>query len=81
MFGCLAIYVQEKIVLILREKATYPRDNGLWLATTEEHHLSLGLEFPQMRSIGLLGKKITGWQVLPSDAADFEERLAAYASA
>jgi hypothetical protein len=26
-----------------------------------------------MRSIGLLGKKITGWQVLPSDSADFEE--------
>ncbi len=73
MFGCLAIYVQEKIVLILREKPTYPADNGVWLATTEEHHRSLRSEFPHMRSIGLLGKKITGWQVLPSEAADFEE--------
>jgi hypothetical protein len=26
-----------------------------------------------MRSIQLLGKKITGWQVLPSTAPDFEE--------
>lgn len=26
-----------------------------------------------MRSIGLLGKKVTGWQVLPVDAPDFEE--------
>jgi hypothetical protein len=26
-----------------------------------------------MRSIQLLGKKITGWQVLPADAPDFEE--------
>jgi hypothetical protein len=73
MFGCLAIYVQEKIVFILREKTTYPADNGVWLATTEDHHASLHSEFPHLRSIGLLGKKITGWQVLPSDAADFEE--------
>lgn len=73
MFGCLAIYVEEKMVLILREKPKYPADNGVWLATTEEHHQSLRSEFPRMRSIGLLGKKITGWQVLPSDAPDFEE--------
>jgi hypothetical protein len=26
-----------------------------------------------MRSIGVLGEKITGWQVLPADAPDFEE--------
>ncbi len=73
MFGCLAIYVEEKIVLILREKPKYPADNGVWLATTEEHHQSLRAEFPRMRSIGLLGGKITGWQALPSDAPDFEE--------
>ncbi|MGA2922979.1 MAG: hypothetical protein ABSE28_17880 [Candidatus Sulfotelmatobacter sp.] len=73
MFGCLAIYVGEKIVLILRDKPTYTADNGVWLATTEEHHLSLLPEFPNMRSIGLLGKKVTGWQVLPVDAPDFEE--------
>lgn len=73
MFGCLAIYVKQKIVLILREKPTYPEDNGVWLATTPEHHESLRREFQNMRSIKLLGKKVTGWQVLPSDAPDFEE--------
>jgi hypothetical protein len=73
MFGCLAIYVGKKIVLILRDKPTYTADNGVWLATTEEHHPSLLAEFPNMRSIGLLGKKVTGWQVLPVDAPDFEE--------
>ncbi len=73
MFGCLAIYVGEKIVLILRDKPTYMADNGVWLATTEEHHPSLRPEFPSMRSVGLLGKKVTGWQVLPVDAPDFEE--------
>jgi hypothetical protein len=26
-----------------------------------------------MRSIGVLGTAVTGWQVLPADASDFEE--------
>lgn len=73
MFGCLAVYVQNKIVLILRDKPDQTADNGVWLATTEEHHQSLRRDFPTMRSIKVLGKKVTGWQVLPSDAEDFEE--------
>ena len=99
MFGCLAVYVGEEIVMILRDKKSEtkseakkgktPRgtregmicraptsvseDNGVWLATTAEHHESLQREFPNMRSIRMFGKKVTGWQVLPADAADFEE--------
>lgn len=73
MFGCLAVYVGDKIVLILRDKPTKRGDNGVWLATTHEHHESLRREFPNMRSIPLLGKKVTGWQVLPASAPDFEE--------
>jgi hypothetical protein len=73
MFGCLAVYVEDKIVLILRDKREQTADNGVWLATTEEHHESLRREFPSMRSIRVLGKAVTGWQVLPADAADFEE--------
>lgn len=73
MFGCLAIYVKDKIVLILRDKPASKMDNGVWLATTKEQHASLSKEFPNMRSIRVLGKKVTGWQVLPADAPDFEE--------
>ena len=73
MFGCLAVYVEDKIVLILRDRRTKTADNGVWLATTEEHHESLRREFPSMRSIRLFGKKVTGWQVLPAEAPDFEE--------
>jgi hypothetical protein len=72
MFGCLAVYVGDKIVLMLREKQKQKEDNGVWLATTAEHHQSLRGEFPHMRSIHLLGKEVTGWQVLPADAPDFE---------
>src|SRR5208282_49872 len=73
MFGCLAIYVEDKIVLILRDKRDKTADNGVWLATAEEHHESLRREFPNMLSIQVLGKKVTGWQVLPGDAPDFED--------
>jgi hypothetical protein len=73
MFGCLAVYVKDKIVLVLRDKRESTVDNGVWLATTVEHHASLGREFPNMRSIKVLGKSVTGWQVLPADAPDFEE--------
>jgi hypothetical protein len=74
MFGSLAVYVGDKIVLILRNRqGETTADNGVWLATTEEHHHSLRREFPNMRSIQVVGKKMTGWQVLPLDAPDFEE--------
>jgi hypothetical protein len=73
MFGCLAVYVEDKIVLILRDKRDDTADNGVWLATTEEHHESLRREFPNMRSIQVLGKRVTGWQVLPAAAPEFEE--------
>lgn len=73
MFGCLAVYVGPKIVLILRDKPAPPADNGVWLATTKDHHESLRREFPNMRSIGVLGKEVTGWQLLPAEAPDFEE--------
>lgn len=73
MFGCTAVYVGERIVFALRDKQDDPEDNGVWLATTVEHHASLGREFPSMRSIGVLGSPPTGWQNLPSEASDFEE--------
>jgi len=57
---------------LARADVPVTRDNGVWLATTIEHHESLRLEFPNMRSVAVFGKKVTGWQVLPADAPDFE---------
>lgn len=73
MFGAHAVYVDEQIVFILRNRPTSPKDNGIWLATTAEHHKSLKKDFPKMRSIKLFGPGPTGWQVLPADAESFEE--------
>ncbi len=73
LFGCLAVYIGSKIVLALRDKPTAIASNGVWLATTEEHHQSLRHEFPYMQSIPVLGPGVTGWQILPANAPDFEE--------
>jgi hypothetical protein len=76
MFGCTAVYVGERIVLILRERPTRTDDNGVWLATTREHHESLGKDLPSMRSIGVLADGgITGWQSLPADGEHFEDEV------
>lgn len=73
MFGCLAIYVGDKIIGVLRDRDNSSvEDNGMWLATTKEHHKSLQADFPNMRSIRVLGQGVTGWQILPADAPDFE---------
>ncbi|HEX4378288.1 MAG TPA: hypothetical protein VHZ99_14145 [Steroidobacteraceae bacterium] len=73
MFGCTAVYIEEKIVLVLRDRPTSPRDNGIWLATSREHHDSLRREFPRMRSIEVFETDVTSWQVLPSQDEDFED--------
>jgi hypothetical protein len=75
MFGCHAIYVQNKIMLIVRLKEDFPGDNGVWVATTADHHESLRRDFPSMRSIGLFGEGVSSWQNLPQEADDFEEEV------
>lgn len=75
LFGCLAVYVGDKIVLALRRKDVETVDNGVWVATTAEHHESLRLELPSLRSIELFGPGPSGWQVLPEAGPDFEDEV------
>jgi hypothetical protein len=73
MFGCHAVYVEDKIVLVLRDRGDPRCDDGVWIATTVEHHEELRREFPSMRSIRVLAAGgVTGWQVLPAESEDFE---------
>ena len=72
MFGCHAIYVGDKIMVILRDRSSHREDNGVWIATELEHHESLLKDFPSMRSISVFGPGATKWQILPVDSEDFE---------
>ena len=73
MFGCTAVYVDLKIIFILRDRESFLEDNGIWVATTAEYVDSLKKDFPSLRSLKMFGPKSTVWQVLPSSATDFEE--------
>ena len=77
MFGLWAIYVTEKIMLILRQRKDFTETNGVWIATNQEHHKSLKTDLPSLRSISTYsdGIKETEWQVLPVDADDFESSV------
>lgn len=76
MFGCYAIYIEDKIVMILREKKDKTkRDDGVWLATQVENHKELQTIFPSMRSIELFGTPPTAWQTLPVTSKDFEDSV------
>lgn len=74
MFGCHAIYIGEKIMLIVRLKQPEDPDNGIWVARSPEDNQSLNRQFPTLRSITIFGDKQTSWQNLPYDSDDFEER-------
>jgi hypothetical protein len=76
MFGCHAVYVDERIIFVLRDKADPRCDDGVWIATTMEHHSGLRREFPSMRSISVLAQGgVTGWQILPAESEDFEDSV------
>lgn len=75
MFGLYGVYSGEKIVFILRDKIKDPEDNGVWIATTAEHHESLRKDLPIMRSLSEFGDEPTGWQVLSVQDPKFESNV------
>src|SRR5215469_3410849 len=75
MFSGFAVYVGDKIVLMLRDSPKHPEDNGVWLVFSETANLAdpgIQREFPSLRLIGLLGGKIGHWRVIPADSPTFE---------
>jgi len=75
MFGCHAIYLGERIVMMLRNKENHEDDNGVWLAIAPEHHQSLKKIFPAMRPVRLLGERTSVWYNIPVACDDFEESV------
>ncbi|MBL0741734.1 hypothetical protein [Chryseolinea lacunae] len=75
MFGGYAIYINGKVMMMLRRRDTHTDDNGVWVATSHEHHESLRKDFASLRTIGVFGVKESGWQILPEDSDGFEEEV------
>jgi hypothetical protein len=75
MFSGFSVYLDDRIVCMLRDSPKSPRDNGVWLVLSESANPAdpkLRREFPSLRKIELLGDKIGHWLLIPSDSPTFE---------
>lgn len=75
MFSGFAVYLDTRIVCMLRDHPKSPRDNGVWLVLsdgTDPTDGELHREFPSLRAIEMLRKKIGHWLLIPSDSPSFE---------
>jgi hypothetical protein len=75
MFSGFAVYVGDKIVVMLRDSPKNPQDNGVWLVFSETAKLDdpkMRRDFPSLRLIDLLGGKISHWRLIPADSSTFE---------
>ena len=74
MFGMHYIYWGKKIMLILRKRDNLPEMNGIWVATSKEHHESLKSNIHELGSFFIEGDERHGnWLLIPADAEDLEE--------
>ena len=75
MFGLTYIYLDEKLLLSLRDSRKQPQYNGVWLYTEAEHIDSLRREFPQLpkRYFWKSGRSGSGWVILAAQLDEFEE--------
>ncbi|RMB57618.1 hypothetical protein EAX61_10920 [Dokdonia sinensis] len=70
MFGVDAYYIEDKMVFALREKNHNIIDNGIWIATTKQHHQKLKHTFKTIKPIETIG--IKSWLMLPASSDIFE---------
>lgn len=73
MFGCTAVYVGERIALILRDRGPRDADNGVWIAFAPEHSASVTSELPALTRISIFGDKVAGWMKLSESSPSFED--------
>ena len=73
MFGMHYIYLGKRIMLILRSSNKQPQWNGMWVATSTDHHQSLKNNIPELGAFFLDGNERHGnWLFLKDNTEDFE---------
>jgi hypothetical protein len=77
MFGFTFVYLDEKLLLSLRDSVKQPQYNGVWFYTEAEHIESLRREFPELprRSFWKSAKSGSGWVIFAAELDEFEEHV------
>lgn len=73
MFGCLSVYVDDRIVFILREKGGGDPDDGVWVGFEPQHEAEVRAAFPRLEPIEVFEGRVSGWLKLSSKSPEFEE--------
>jgi hypothetical protein len=75
MFGMYYIYLNKKIVLILRKASKNLDMNGIWVATSKKYHKSLEEEIPALADFVLDNGDMhdSEWRLIKVNDDDFEE--------
>lgn len=77
MFGCLSVYVDERIVFILREKGGGDPDDGVWVGYEPQHEAAVREAFPRLEPIEVFDGRVSGWLKLSAKSPEFEEDVLA----
>jgi hypothetical protein len=73
MFGMYYLYFNKKIMLILRKASKNLDMNGIWIATSKEHHQSLEKDIPALVDFIDNGEMHdSNWRLIKDDHDDFE---------
>ncbi len=73
MFGCTAVYVGEKIVLVFCDREKMKEDIGIWVCIPDIHTEAMKRDFPALRGVSFFENENSAWQCLPQDNPEFEE--------
>ncbi|CAN5834868.1 hypothetical protein BH18ACI4_BH18ACI4_20650 [soil metagenome] len=73
LFGFTYIYLDDKLLISLRNSVKHPGTNGIWVYNTAEHLDSLAREFPRLPRRQLWRSGNNCWVVLASRMEGFEE--------
>lgn len=73
MFGCLAVYVGERIVFMLRDKGASDTDNGVWISFEAEKREAVQERFPRAEQIDVFSGRVSGWLKFAAKSRDFED--------
>jgi hypothetical protein len=71
MFGCTAVYVEDRIVLVLRERGD--ADDGVWVVYAPASEAEVLALLPRLRNIDVFREKVRGWKKLAATSDDFED--------